>query len=125
MQHGVSMLIFNMVSKHDILLLLLLTLRVLARARYSAATVTKMWYQQGHDILLLLLLTLRVSNQWLPSLHSLSLQNALSPCPQMTLKTSSPMSFVWLVMQLTPLLSQLYLVCLPPLGLWIPLVAII
>ena len=54
MQHGVSMLIFNMVSKDD--------------------------------ILLLLLLTLRVSNQWLPSLHSLSLQNALSPCPQMTLK---------------------------------------
>ena len=71
--------------------------------------------------LLLLLLTLRVSNQWLLSLHSLSLQNAHSPCPQMTLKISSPMSFVWLVMHLTPLLSQLYLVCLPPLGLWIPL----
>ena len=40
------------------------------------------------------------------------------------LKISSSMSFVWLVMHLTPLLSQLYLVCLPLLGLWIPLVAI-
>ena len=79
---------------------------------------------QLFQFLLLLLLTLRVSNQWIPSLHNLSLQNALSPCPQMTLKTSSPMSFIWLVMHLTPLLSQLYLVCLPPLGLWIPLVAI-
>ena len=50
--------------------------------------------------------------------------DALSPCLQMALKTSSPMSFVWLVMHLIPLLSQLYLVCLLPLGLWIPLVAI-
>ena len=76
------------------------------------------------QFLLLLLLTLRVSNQWLPSLHSLSLQDALSPCPQITLKISSPMSFVWLVMHLIPLLSQLYLVCLLPLDLWILLVAI-
>ena len=36
---------------------------------------------QLFQFLLLLLLTLRVSNQWLPSLHSLSLQGALSPCP--------------------------------------------
>ena len=79
---------------------------------------------QLFQFLLLLLLTLRVSNQWLLSLHSLSLQNALSPCPQITLKISSPMSFIWLVMLLTPFLSQLYLVCLPPLDLWIPLVAI-
>ena len=79
---------------------------------------------QLFQFLLLLLLTLRVFNQWLPSLHSLSLQNALSPCPKMTLKISSPMSFVWLVMHLTPLLSQLDLVCLPPLGLWTPLVTI-
>ena len=42
----------------------------------------------------------------------------------MTLKISSPTSFVWLVMHLIPLLSQLYLVCLLPLGLWILLVAI-
>ena len=79
---------------------------------------------QFFQFLLLLLLTLIVSNQWLPSLHSLSLQNALSPCPQMTLKISSPMSFVWLLIHLTPLLSQLYLECLPPLSLWISLVAI-
>ena len=79
---------------------------------------------QLFQFLLLLLLTLRVSNQWLLSLHSLSLQNVLSPCPQITLKISSPMSFVWLVMHLTPFLSQLYLVCLPHLDLWIPLVAI-
>ena len=76
------------------------------------------------QFLLLLLLTLRVSNQWLPSLHSLSLLVALSPFPQMTLKTSSSMSFVWLVMHLIPLLSQLYLVCLLSLGLWILLVVI-
>ena len=57
-------------------------------------------------------------------LHASPIQNTLSPCPQMTLKISSPMSFVLLVMHLTPFLSQLYLVCLPPLGLWIPLVAI-
>ena len=37
----------------------------------------------------------------------------------------SLMSFVWLVMHLIPLLSQLYLVCLLSLGLWILLVAII
>ena len=79
---------------------------------------------QLFQFLLLLLLTLRVSNQWLPSLHSLSLAVAFSPFPQMTLKTSSPMSFVWLVMHLIPLFFQLYLVCLLPLGLWIPLVAI-
>ena len=79
---------------------------------------------QLFQFLLLLLLTLRVSNQWLPSLHSLSLAVALSPFPQMTLKTSLPMSFVWLVMHLIPLLSQLYLVCLLPLGLWVALVAI-
>ena len=34
------------------------------------------------------------------------------------------MSFVWLVMHLIPLLSQLYLVCLLPLSLWILLIAI-
>ena len=34
---------------------------------------------QLFQFLLLLLLTLRVSNQWLPSLHNLSLLNALSP----------------------------------------------
>ena len=36
---------------------------------------------QLFQFLLLLLLILRVSNQWIPSLHSLSLQDALSPCP--------------------------------------------
>ena len=35
--------------------------------------------------LLLLLLTLRVANQWLPSLHSLSLLDPLSPFPEMSL----------------------------------------
>ena len=93
---------------------------VLATVLRLAIVATNQLFQ----FLLLLLLTLRVFNQWLPSLHSLSLQNALSPCPKMTLKISSPMSFVWLVMHLTPLLSQLDLVCLPPLGLWIPLVTI-
>ena len=93
---------------------------VLATVLRLAIVATNRLFQ----FLLLLLLTLRVYNQWHLSLHSLSLQNALSPCPQMTLKVSSPMSFVWLVMHLTPLLSQLYLVCLPLLGLWIPLVAI-
>ena len=48
----------------------------------------------------------------------------LSPYPQMTLKTSLLISFVWLVIHLIPLLSQLYLICLLPLGLWILLVAI-
>ena len=38
--------------------------------------------KQLFQFLLLLLLTLRVSNQWLPSLHSLSLLVALSPFPQ-------------------------------------------
>ena len=81
--------------------------------------------KQLYQFLLLLLLTLRVSNRWLSFLHSLSLLIALSPFPQMILKTSLPMSFVWLVMHLIPLLSQLYLVCLIPFGLWILLVAII
>ena len=48
----------------------------------------------------------------------------LSPYPQMTLKKSLLISFVWLVIHLIPLLSQLYLICLLPLGLWILLVAI-
>ena len=73
--------------------------------------------------LLLLLLTLRVSNQWLSSLQSPSLLDPLSPFPQLTFKTLSPIPFIWLVMYLIPLLSQLYPVCLIPLGLWILLVA--
>ena len=78
---------------------------------------------QLFPFLLLLLLTLRVSNQWLPFLHSLSLLDPLSPFPQMTLKTSLLIPFVWLVMHLIPLLSQFHLVCLLPIGSWILLVA--
>ena len=84
-------------------------------------------YHRNKSVVLIFaatLLTLKVSNQWLWSLHSLSLQDAPSPCPQMTLKTSSLMSFVWLVMHLIPLFSQFYLVCFLPLSLWILLVAI-
>ena len=55
---------------------------VLATVLRLAIVATNQLFQ----FLLLLLLTLRVYNQWLLSLHSLSLQNALSPCPQMTLK---------------------------------------
>ena len=40
---------------------------------------------QLFQFLLLLLLTLRVANQWLLSLHSLSLLDPLSPFPEMTL----------------------------------------
>ena len=93
---------------------------VLATILRLAIIATKQLFQ----FLLPLLLTLRVSNQWLPSLHNLSLPITLSPFPQMTLKTSSPMSFIWLVMHLISLLSQLYLVCVLPLGLWILLVTI-
>ena len=39
---------------------------------------------QLFPFLLLQLLTLRVSNPWLPSLHSLSLLDPLSPFPKMT-----------------------------------------
>ena len=52
---------------------------------------------QLFQFLLLLLLTLRVANQWLSSLHSLSLLDPLSPFPEMTLQISLLMSFVWIL----------------------------